>query len=108
MSPLQATKYWLVQHLSLAKDALHIYVGLLVFFGVALALRVPLRSWKPWVAVLVVALIGEAWDLRDSSVHHTRINLWANWKDVWNTMFWPSAILLLTRFTRLFARTGAE
>lgn len=108
MSPLQAVKLWLVGHGGLAKDALHIYVALFVFFGVALAFRLPLRSWKPWAAVLAVAVIGEIWDLRDSSVYHTRINLWANWHDIWNTMFWPTAILLLARFTSLFERPIAN
>ena len=103
MSPLQSAKFWLVQHLSLAKDALHIYVGLALFLGSALLFRWPLRSWKPWAVVLAAALLGEAWDLRDSGVYHTRVNLWANWKDVWNTMFWPSALLLLARFTGLFS-----
>ena len=103
MSPLQSAKFWLVQHLSLAKDALHIYVGLALFLGSALLFRWPLRSWKPWAVALAAALLGEAWDLRDSGVYHTRVNLWANWKDVWNTMFWPSALLLLARFTGLFS-----
>ncbi|RYY24703.1 MAG: hypothetical protein EOP62_16275 [Sphingomonadales bacterium] len=107
MSPLQAVKFWLVNHLSLAKDALHIYVALIMLFGVALAFKWPLRSWKPWAVVLVIALAGEIWDLRDSMVHHTPINLWANWHDVWNTMFWPTAILLLARFTPLFDRRSA-
>ena len=108
MSPLQSAKFWLVQHLSLAKDALHIYVGLALFLGSALLFRWPLRSWKPWTVALAAALLGEAWDLRDSGVYHTRVNLWANWKDVWNTMFWPSALLLLARGTELFSGDRRE
>jgi hypothetical protein len=104
MGPLQSVKYWLVQNVSLAKDALHIYVGLFVFFAVALVFRWPLRSWKPWAAVVLVALAGEAWDLRDSLAYRTPIDLWTNWKDVWNTLFWPTAILLLARTTPLFGR----
>lgn len=104
MSPLQTVKHWLVSHLSLAKDALHVYVALIVFFGVALALKAPLRSWKPWATVLAVALAGEIWDLRDSVVTQSPIKLWANWHDIWNTMFWPSAIVLLARFTPLFGK----
>ena len=60
MSPLQTVKYWLIQHFDLAKDALHIYVALLLFFGSALLFRWPVRSWKPWAIVLAAALIGEA------------------------------------------------
>jgi hypothetical protein len=51
---------------------------------------------------LAGALIGEAWDLRDSLVYHTRIALRGNFHDIWNTMLWPSALLLLARTTQLF------
>ncbi|HWK35345.1 MAG TPA: hypothetical protein VNR91_03705, partial [Sphingomonas sp.] len=59
-------------------------------------------SWKPWAVVAVVAVAGEAWDLRDSVVFHTRIDLWANWHDIWNTLFWPTVIMLLARGTPVF------
>jgi hypothetical protein len=108
MSPLQTAKLWLIGHLDLAKDALHIYVGLLLFLGSALAFRWSIRSWKPWAVALAVVVSGEAWDLRDSQVYHTRVDLWANWKDVWNTMFWPTALLLLARFTSLFSRDRSQ
>ena len=101
-SVFQMAKFWLVGATGLAKDALHIHVGLIVFFAVALIMRWPLRSWKPWAAALAVTLAGEAWDLWDSFNEGRRIQPWANWKDVWNTMLWPSAILLLARGTRLF------
>lgn len=106
MSPLQSVKWWIVHHMSLAKDALHIYVGLALFLGTALAFRWGVRSWKPWAVVLAIALAGEAWDLRDSLAYHTQIDLWGNWKDIWNTLFWPTAILLLARGTRVFDRAG--
>ncbi len=98
MSALQSAKLVLMDATGLAKDALHIHVGLIVFFAAALIFRWPLRSWRPWAA----ALAGEAWDLWESLSEGRRILLWANWKDVWNTMLWPSAILLLARGTRLF------
>jgi hypothetical protein len=104
MSALQSAKLWLVHHLDLAKDALHIYVALTLFFGAALAFRWPLRSWKPWSVVLAAALAGEAWDLRDSLAYDTPIDLGANLKDVINTLFWPSLIMVLARTTRLFER----
>ncbi|RSY80610.1 hypothetical protein DAH66_15685 [Sphingomonas koreensis] len=101
-SLFQTAKFWLVDATGLAKDALHIHVGLIVFFAAALIFRWPLRSWRPWAAALAAALAGEAWDLWESLSEGRRILLWANWKDVWNTMLWPSAILLLARGTRLF------
>lgn len=104
MSPLQTVKLWLVQHVDLAKDALHVYVGLTLFLGAALLFRWNLRSWKPLAVVAVAALAGEVWDLRDSLVYGTPIHPWGNWKDIWNTMFWPAALTLIARRTSLFSR----
>lgn len=106
MGPLQSVKFWLVGHVGLAKDALHVHVGLLLFVGSALLLRWPIRSWKPWAVALAGVLIGEAWDLRDSLVYHTRIDLRANLHDVWNTMLWPSLMIVLARTTTLFGASA--
>lgn len=104
MSPLQQVKLWLVGHVHLAKDALHIYVALFLFFGAMLLFRWRAGDWRPWLVVLVAALIGEAWDLRDTIVYGTPMHLDGNWKDIWNTMFWPSVLLGLGRYTKLFRR----
>ena len=104
MSPLQQTKRFLVEHLDLAKDALHIYVALTVFLGACLLFKWKAAQGKPWLLVLAVALTGEAWDLRDSLVYHTRIDLWGNWKDLWNTMLVPTVLMLAARYTRVFRR----
>ena len=104
MSPLQHLKWLLVEHLHLSKDTLHVYVALGLFLGSALVLRWPIKGWRPWLLVLAVALAGEAWDLRDSLVYHTRIYLLANLRDVLNTLFWPTALMLLARYTRALKR----
>jgi hypothetical protein len=104
MSPLQQTKFFIVNHVHLAKDALHIYVALALFFGSAALFRWPLKSWRPWLLVLIAALIGEAWDLRDSLVYGTRIELGGNLKDIVNTIFWPTVLVLLARGTRVLKR----
>ncbi|MDP5278051.1 hypothetical protein Q9Q95_03880 [Sphingomonas sp. DG1-23] len=101
MSLLQTAKFWLVQHLGLAKDALHIHIGLLLFVGSALVFRWPIRSWKPWAVALAATLLGEGWDLRDSVTARTPIDLWANLHDLWNTMLWPSLLVVLARTTAL-------
>ena len=98
----QAAKLWLVGSTGLAKDALHVHVGLIVFFAAALIFRWPLKSWKPWAVALAATLAGEAWDIWDTLAADRGIRPWGNWKDIWNTMLWPSAILLLARGTRLF------
>jgi hypothetical protein len=102
MSAFQTGKMFLIDHIGLAKDALHIYVGLIAFFAV-----IAWRGWrigeaKPLMIAILVALAGEAWDLRDSVVLKFPINLWENWHDIWNTAFWPTAMTLLARMTKVF------
>jgi hypothetical protein len=104
LSWLQSTKLALIGWTGLSKDALHIYVALALFFGSALLFRWPLKSWKPWAVVLAAALAGEAWDLRDRIVGKVPLEFAGNWHDIWNTMFWPTALILLARGTQVFAR----
>lgn len=104
MSPLQQAKLFLANHVHLAKDALHIYVALILFLGSAALFRWPLKSWKPWLVVAVAALAGEVWDLRDSLVYRTPIMLSENGKDILNTLFWPTVLMLLARGTKVLRR----
>ena len=102
MSPFADGKLWLIEQLGLAKDALHIYVALTLFFGAVLVFGWRLSSWRPWLLVLVAALAGEIWDIRDRLVSGVPIDPRGTWHDLWNTLFWPSVILLLARRTRMF------
>ena len=107
-STLQAAKLWLVDVSGLAKDALHIHVGLLVFFAVALALKKPLRSPLPWLAVLAAALLGEALDRRDDRAGGGLWRWQASVHDIINTLFWPTLILLLARLGHVFSAAPDE
>ncbi|HWH17794.1 MAG TPA: hypothetical protein VNT77_05580 [Allosphingosinicella sp.] len=104
MSPLQNAKLLLVEATSLGKDALHIYVGLGVMLLVVIVFRKSLRDWQPLAAVLAAALAGEVWDVIDTYSHGGTPRFDANWKDVWNTMFWPTILFGLARFTRVLKR----
>lgn len=104
MSALQLVKTVLVEHTHLAKDALHIYVALLLFFGACLLFRWRASQWKPWAVVLLAALAGEAWDIVDALDSADPIVPGAHIKDIWNTLLAPTAIVLLARFTRVFER----
>lgn len=110
MSPLQTVKLSLIDHLGLAKDALHIYVGLALFFGTMVIMRWHPAQKRPLIIVALAALAGEAWDIRDSLTYATPIRLSANWHDVWNTLFWPTIIFTLARVTPIFSeiRTPAR
>jgi hypothetical protein len=98
---LQTTKMWLVHHIGLDKDALHIYFALFLLFGSVLLFRWSLRSWKPYALILAIAVIGEVWDIRDGLLTSVPlvVSLPDSIHDIWNTMFWPIAILLLVRST---------
>ena len=104
MSPLQQAKVVALAVTDLAKDALHVHVGLFVFFAAALLFGWPLRSWRPWLAVLAVALAGEIWDIADTWGIGGPLRLAANWHDIWNTMLWPTIIMLLARWTPVLQR----
>ncbi len=105
MSPFQQLKTLLVENIGLAKDGLHIYVGLILFFGSMLLMRWPARSWKPWLVALAGATTGEMIDLAEDLIYHRFVYPPANWHDIWNTMFWPTAIFVLARWTRVLSRT---
>ena len=104
MSFLQTTKIFLSEVTSLGKHALHIYVGLAVMLLVVIAFKKPLGDWRPIAAVAFASVAGEIWDVIDT-FSHGRTPTWnANWKDVWNTMFWPSVLFGLARFTKVLKR----
>ena len=104
MSPLQSAKIVALDFAGLGKDALHVYVGLGVMFAVAIAFRLSLKDPRPLAAVLLAALAGEVWDVIDTHGANLRPIWSGNAKDVWNTMFWPTALFLLARYTRVLKR----
>src|SRR5215210_6824376 len=104
MSSFQSVKMSLVHAFGLPKDALHIYVGMILFLGTAALFRRPLRSPLPILVVFGAALAGELWDLIDTRNAGATI-FWArNWHDIWNTSFWPLVLFVLARFTRVLKR----
>jgi hypothetical protein len=104
MSAFQSTKIFLSEVTNLGKDALHIYVGLAVMLLVVVALKKPLSDWRPIAAVALASVAGEIWDVIDTFSHGGTPKWNANWKDVWNTMFWPTVLFGLARFTKILKR----
>lgn len=104
MSPFQSAKLFVLDVTDLGKDALHVYVGLAVMLLVAAVLRRSLGDWRPWAAVLLAAFAGEIWDVVDTWSHGRTPRWNANWKDVWNTLFWPTVLFALARTTKVLKR----
>lgn len=82
----------------LGKDALHIYAGMGLFLFVRLAWR-----WRggwilAWLAVLAMACTVEWIDLKAESANSALQPDAAHWHDIWNTMFWPTILLLVGRW----------
>ncbi|CAA9494613.1 MAG: hypothetical protein AVDCRST_MAG91-723 [uncultured Sphingomonadaceae bacterium] len=104
MSSFESAKVFLVQVTSLGRDALHIYVGLAVMLLVVIAFKRSLADWRPLAAVALASIAGELWDVIDTFSHGGRPKWDSNWKDIWNTMFWPTVLFGLARFTKVLKR----
>ena len=85
----------------LSKDALHVYVGLIVWLLAAALWRKSIASIKPWLAVLMVAFAGEMFDAYDDWHTFGRWRVIRSVHDLLNTLFWPTVLALLARWTRV-------
>jgi hypothetical protein len=101
----QSAKLAVIAATGLSKDALHTHVGLLVYVAALVLTRKPMRSTIPWAITLLVALLGEAVDMRDKIASLGRWHWGASVHDIVNTLLWPSVLVLLARFTNLLKRS---
>lgn len=104
MNPFQQSKFYLVEHLHLARDALHIYVALIVLFGSCILFGWKVHQWKPWLLVLLAAVVGEVLDIREMPGPFESAIGRENVKDILNTMAVPTILLIAARYTKLFTR----
>ena len=102
----QKLKLYIIDATGLAKDALHIYAGLAVFLAVRLLWR-RRGGWAlAWFIVLMMALAVEYIDLRNESASGNLQPDAAHWHDIWNTMFWPTALMLVGRWLQPEVKAG--
>ena len=97
----------LVELSGLDKDALHIYFGLALFLLIRLFWR-----WRggwvvAWLTVLAMAVGGEWLDMTREMGGATIQPDAAHWHDIWNTMFWPTVLLLIGRWLQPQAKDAA-
>lgn len=100
-------KLSIIEASGLGKDALHIYFGLALFLAVRLMWR-----WRggwivAWLAVVAMACGGEWLDM---TAEHSRSTIQpdvAHWHDIWNTIFWPTVLLLIGRWLQPQAKDAA-
>ena len=76
-----------------------------MFFGSCLLFGWKASQWRPLIAVLAVAIAGEAWDLYDTMSAREPIAYASHVKDILNGLLLPAAIMLLARHSRIFRRS---
>jgi hypothetical protein len=103
----QGWKADMVEATGLAKDALHIHIGLLLFVAVRLLWRWRGGWWVAWFVALAAALGGEWLDIRAETVRSALQPDAAHWHDVWNTMLWPTVLLVVGRWLHPSAKPTA-
>ncbi len=94
ISTAQSIKLTIVSATGLSKDALHIYVGMVVY----LTLIVGTRRFRPyigWLVVFIIACAGEWVDRRDDIGSFGYWRWQASAHDILNTLFWPTVLTLL-------------
>ena len=97
-SLFEARKVSVIAATGLDKDALHVYFGLALFLLVRLGWRWRGGWLAAWLAVFVMACGGEWLDLTAEATHSAIQPDAAHWHDIWNTMFWPTVLLLVGRW----------
>jgi hypothetical protein len=97
-------KIWIEQFTGLEKDALHVHLALLIYVVAVAVFRNSRRSRFPWLVVLVIELGNEFMDVRRHEPALGPYHWHESFKDLWNTMLWPTALLVLGRYTDWFAK----
>lgn len=88
-------KIWLIETVGLTNDAMHVHGALLIVCVSALVLRRRPDSLWCWIIVFIAELFNEYADLRGSAPGEATMD--AALHDIYNTMFWPTVILILGR-----------
>ncbi|WP_439569336.1 hypothetical protein [Sphingopyxis sp.] len=106
-SLFEERKLSIIEASGLGKDALHIYFGLALFLLVRLMWR-----WRggwvvAWLAVVAMAFGGEWLDMTREMGRSTMQPDAAHWHDIWNTIFWPTVLLLVGRWLQPRAKHAA-
>lgn len=93
-----AIKTDLATFLGISKDALHIHIGLAIFFGLVLLFRRQPNSLLPWLGVLAFEIVNELFDIFHWHNGGFSFEIGGVLKDIVNTMVWPTVAIVTFRF----------
>lgn len=91
----------------LGRDALHIHAALFLYILAIAVFRRSRRSRLPWLVVLAAVLANELYDILHNPGAPADIVGSSAAKDLWNTMLWPTVLLLVGRHTDWFQHRPA-
>lgn len=97
-------KIMIEQYTGLERDALHIHAALLIYILAMALFRQSRRSRFPWLVVFAIELANEAYDLNRNWPEGPQWAIDSSARDLWNTMLWPTVLLLVGRYTTWFQR----
>ena len=92
----------IVFYTGLERDAVHVHAALLLYIAAMGIFRQSRRSRVPWLVVLAVELANEAYDFRHNLDMGSDMAFSLGLKDLWNTMLWPTVLLVVGRYTNWF------
>ena len=85
-------KSWLIHHVGLTNDAMHVHAAFILLLISALVLRKRPDHILPWLVVLVAELANEYADIVGDAPGESTYA--ASVHDIYNTMFWPTIFLV--------------
>lgn len=98
ITAFQESKEVLLATFGLSRDAMHIHIGLIVYFALHLGLRRAIGAFLPLILLLAACLAGEVLDLAFITGEGHPVKWLANIHDIWNTMFWPCLFTIYGRW----------
>jgi hypothetical protein len=105
----QQLKLVLLDLTGLSRDALHIYAGMAAFVAARLIWRWRGGWMVAWLAALAVAYGAEWLDMQAENDPGSLLKPEPDhWHDIWNTMVWPTVLLLVGHWLHTRPKTRAD
>jgi hypothetical protein len=97
----------LVEHaLTISHDTLHVFTGMIIWLLLAMDMRRPVTSWRPWLWTFVIILWNETVDLWTEVWPDPGQQYGEGLKDLALTMFVPTVLLAAARLRPDLFRQG--